>query len=104
MRSARAYHGIVAFDPEERARSGWLTMAEAAHELGVSPMSVRRMLQAGILPGEQVVPYAPWVIRHSDLQQEAVQQEVNRIRGEGKIPLPADPNQLTIDSKPTVAR
>ncbi len=45
----------------------WLTMSEAAAELGVNNHRIRRLVKDGILPAEQVVPRAPYQIRASDL-------------------------------------
>ncbi len=45
----------------------WLTMSEAAAELGVNNHRIRRLIKDGILPAEQVVPRAPYQIRASDL-------------------------------------
>lgn len=45
----------------------WLTMSEAAAELGVNNHRIRRLIKDGILHAEQVVPRAPYQIRASDL-------------------------------------
>ena len=50
----------------------WLTMSEAAAELGVTNHVIRRLIKIGALPAEQVVPRAPYQIRAEDLHSEAV--------------------------------
>jgi hypothetical protein len=37
-------------------------MAQAAEYLGASPMSVRRLLAAGVIQGKHIVVYAPWIL------------------------------------------
>lgn len=91
--SFRNHHGIPVYSLEQQEQEGWLNMAQAACELGISPMSVRRLLQAGILEGQQVVPYAPWLIRRKSLSQEEVQAAVRGIKTGHRCPLPENPEQ-----------
>ena len=46
--------------------SNLFTVDQAAIELGVNEGTVYRWLRAGLLPGEQTTPHAPWRIRLSD--------------------------------------
>ena len=78
VNSLRHYHGIPVYDPEICKQKGLLTLQEAAASLDVSASVVARLLHRGILPGRQVVPYAPWTIRAADLQEPAVQEYVRR--------------------------
>ena len=48
---ARRYHQLPAFDPAHREQQ--LTLEEAAHRLGVSASSVRRMIEQKKLPAHQ---------------------------------------------------
>jgi hypothetical protein len=97
----RHYHGIPVYDPETSERQGLLTLKEAAATLDVSPTVVGRLLRRGILPGRQVVPYAPWTIRAADLQEPAVQEYVRRVHAGRKAPQTPDPHQLSIDETST---
>jgi excisionase family DNA binding protein len=54
----------------------WLTLEQAAVQLGVSTTVIRRLIAQGTLPASQVVPSAPWIIHASDLQLLAVQTAV----------------------------
>jgi excisionase family DNA binding protein len=56
----------------------WLTMREAAATLGVTSHVIRRLINDGALPAEQVVPGAPWQIRAKDLQSEHVEAALVR--------------------------
>lgn len=94
--SFRKRHDIKPFSHEEKEREGWLLQSEAATKLNISPMSVHRLIQAGILATEGYFPGLPSVIRCSDLTKKAVQRAVSSIRRHGKSPLPSDPRQLSL--------
>jgi excisionase family DNA binding protein len=78
----RHYHGMAAGSRQRQ----WLTLADAAAELGVSHTVVRRLIQEKALPAEQVVRYAPWLIRREDLTLPAVQEAVQAVRQGRKRP------------------
>ena len=99
--SLRNYHGIPVYDPVACKREGLLTLEEAAASMDVSPSVVRRLLRRGILPGRQVVPYAPWAIQAADLDDPAVQEYVERVHAGRNVPRTPDPDQLTIDPADT---
>jgi excisionase family DNA binding protein len=66
-------HDIPVYIEGERQGRGELTLHEAAEALGVSPMTVRRLIKRKLLPAEQVCVGAPWVIHGDDLKRQAVQ-------------------------------
>ncbi len=96
VRAFRHRHGMVPFDPAQKQSQGLLTGEEAATALGISTMSVHRLVQRGVVPAEQPAPGFPMVIRQSDLSRPEVQQAAHRIQLSLPRPLPADPNQLTL--------
>jgi excisionase family DNA binding protein len=57
----------------------WLTLAQAAQQLGVSVTLLRRLIRQGTLPAYQVVPLAPWIIQRTDLELAAVQTAVQAV-------------------------
>lgn len=67
----RSKRGIRAYKSAEK-NGAWLTMTEAAAELGVTNHAIRRLVKIGALPAEQVVARAPYQIRAEDLHSEAV--------------------------------
>ena len=69
--SIRKVHGMHAFRSAEKGGE-WLTMREAAAKLSVTSHVIRRLIQDGVLPAEQVVPGAPWQIKAKDLDTDAV--------------------------------
>ena len=61
-------HDIAVYEPGERQARHELTLNEAAAALGVSPMTVRRLIKRQLLPATQVCVGAPWVIQRDDLK------------------------------------
>ena len=83
--SARSYHQLPAFDPEQ-AREDVVTLDRAAQRLGLSPTSVRRLIKRKVLPASQVVAGAPWQIPAAALESEAVQQAVQDVKNGPSVP------------------
>jgi predicted site-specific integrase-resolvase len=60
-----------------------LTIKKAAAVLGVAPSTLHRLLNAGIIQGEQLTPGAPWRIRLT----HDVLAGFNNDAGEGFMPM-----------------
>lgn len=75
--SVRRVRNIHAYCSAEKD-GAWLTMTEAANTLGVTNHAVRRLIQTGQLPAEQVVPSAPNQLRATDLAATGVQAAISR--------------------------
>lgn len=60
-------HGITVYQEGERNERGELILHEAATRLGVSKMTVVRLIKDGVLPAKQTCAGAPYVIRQCDL-------------------------------------
>ena len=65
VKYVRQQHGIPAAPPPD-PDNGLVTIEQAATQLGVSNATVYRWLRAGLVPGEQITPHAPWRIRLTD--------------------------------------
>lgn len=87
----RNQRGIAVYRPGERAERGEMTAEEAAAELGVTRMTLSRLIRAKLLPARQVCPGAPYVIRRADLDRPGVR------RASTRSPVTADPRQETLD-------
>jgi hypothetical protein len=98
--SLRSYHRIPTFDPQVD-RAATLTIAKAASELGVSAMTVRRMIVTGLLPAKQPVPYAPWAIQRDALAEDSVKRAVEAVKRGRKLPRTASDGQLGIMNSET---
>lgn len=92
----RRQHKIASYSASQREREGWLTQAECATRLEISPMSISRLVRCGILPAEQPSRGLPTVIRASNLDLPAVQSAIHTLKSRNNRPLPADPNQLSL--------
>lgn len=93
VRSFRNKYDIAVYRDGERGERGELTLNEAAARLGVSPMTVLRLIRDGLLPGRQLCRGAPWVIQIDDIGQPAVKAS---IESRGKRPLTQDPDQQSL--------
>jgi excisionase family DNA binding protein len=84
-------HHLLAYRDGERIDRGELVLDEVARELGVSKMTVIRMIHTQTLPARQVCPGAPYVIRRQDL-------ELPGVRSASLIPpVSADLRQVTME-------
>jgi excisionase family DNA binding protein len=93
--SVRRVNGIHAYRSAEK-NGEWLTLSEAAAKLGVSHHRIRCLIEEHILPAEQVVPGAPYQIRSSDLETDAMATAISRTgrpcRTDSDNQLPMFPN------------
>ena len=63
----RKTNAIANYSPGERQARGELSIEEAAKKLAVSYSTVQRLIKRQQLPGHQVCPGAPWIIRCEDV-------------------------------------
>ena len=62
-----------------------MSLSEAGRICGVSSHTIQRLVEAGLLKGEQVTPRAPWEIRRSDLDAEPIRRIIDRLHRTGKL-------------------
>jgi hypothetical protein len=84
--TARRNHSIAGQkralpDPER------VGLSEAARICGVSSHTIQRLVEAGLLEGEQVTQRAPWEIRRTDLDAEPIRRIIDRLQRTGKLML-----------------
>ena len=92
VRSFRNDHGIEAYRDGERAERGEVTLEEAAGRLGVSRMTVIRLIKDRSLPAKQTCAGAPYVIRETDLDLPTVRRLIESGRAVSQ-----DPRQGTLE-------
>jgi excisionase family DNA binding protein len=85
-------HQIAVYRDGERAERGELNLQEAATRLGVSRMTVIRLIRDKLLPAKQSCVGAPYVIREADLDLQAVRRAVKDGRA-----VTRDPRQRTLE-------
>jgi DNA invertase Pin-like site-specific DNA recombinase len=83
---ARQRHGIAG-QQRTIADPDILTQGQAVKYCGVSNLTIQKLVRAGIVKMEQVVPWAPWEIKRSDLDSKEVQAILDRVRKTGKLVL-----------------
>jgi excisionase family DNA binding protein len=88
VRTFRNDHGLAVYREGERAERGELILHEAASRLGISKMTVVRLIKDGVLPAKQTCIGAPYVIRETDLDLPAVKRAIKSGRA-----VSADPRQ-----------
>jgi len=76
--SVRSYLNLPAYDPEAPART--LNAAQAAKRLGVDSRTVHELLRQKVIPGKQVIRFAPWQIPVEALESPAVLKRVGAIK------------------------
>jgi len=97
VKSIRDYYKIRAFSKERKEKEGWINMEEAAGYLGVSSMTVKRLITRGIIKGRQVVPHAPWVINKSDLDTDKVKTAVSDAKRGKRTIRQENPDQESLE-------
>jgi hypothetical protein len=75
--SLRRVHSIHGYRSADK-NGEWLTMRDAAAKLGVSHHQIRKLINAGVLVREQIMPDAPHQIRAADLASEQVVTALKR--------------------------
>jgi excisionase family DNA binding protein len=76
VRTFRNDHAVAVYRDGERAERGEVILHEAASRLGVSKMTVTRLIKDDVLPAKQVCIGAPYVIREMDLELPAVKRAI----------------------------
>ncbi|MGC2461660.1 MAG: hypothetical protein WA446_11930 [Steroidobacteraceae bacterium] len=93
LRSFRSDRSIPVYREGERAERGELTLDEAARELGISKMTMLRLIERRVVAAQQVCPQAPWVIRCEEIRRPEVQQA---LRPRAPAPQSVDPDQSAL--------
>ena len=90
--SFRSARGIAVYREGERQQRGELILSEAAEQLAVDPVVIRRLIRCGILPARQACKGAPWIIHIEALERPEVLAGLSK-RG----PLTPHPKQTNLD-------
>jgi hypothetical protein len=85
----RRQQGLPNHASNEEVRT--LTLQQTVDRLGVSELSIRRLIEQKVLPATQVVPSAPWEISLDALNLPGVQQAIDNARRRKR---PSSPRSL----------
>ncbi len=64
-----------------------LSLHGAARYTSTSDTTIKKLVDGGILPMHQVVPFAPWEIRRTDLDSDPVRVVLTRLKQTGRVVL-----------------
>lgn len=81
----RHYHDLPN-NKVSHSHTGVVTLQEAAHRLGVSTSSVRRMIELKVIPAVQAVECAPWEIPEDALQTQEAKKAANNTKNRVRLP------------------
>ena len=84
VKTFRNQHQIAVFS--SGSERPWLTMQEAAKQLGVSNAVVMTMVKQGKLPARQIAHGVPWMIERADLDRPEVAARVSDAKLGRKTP------------------
>ena len=68
-----------------------LTLQAAARYTATSDTTIKKLVDGGVLPMRQAVPFAPWEIRRADLESEQVRAILAHLKRTGRLLL-GDPS------------
>lgn len=86
VRSARNNHEIEG-RAETRVDPDVLSLQGAARTTATSVTTITKLVNEGVLPMRQCVPYAPWEIQRSDLESPRLRQIFETLRQTGHVRL-----------------
>jgi len=86
VRTFRSDHGVAVYREGERAERGEVNLEESAGRLGVSKMTVARLIKDQLLPAKQACVGAPYVIRETDLDLSKVRRAAKTRRAASTDP------------------
>jgi len=96
----RSHHHIPAYRPPQD-EAAWMTLTEAAKFVGLSPQTLRLAVERREIKAEHPLPEGPWIFNRSDLQTEALQQLVERVRRASRHPALPSTQQGTLNLSTT---
>ena len=86
VKTARRNHGIDGC-VRSLVDEDVLTLQGAARYTKTSDTTIKKLVDGGVLPMHQVVPFAPWEIRRADVDSERVRAVLVRLKHTGRLVL-----------------
>lgn len=86
VKTARRNHGIEGH-AHSLVDADVLSLQGAARYTTTSDTTIKKLVDGGILPMRQVVPFAPWEIRRADLDSDPVRAVLTRLKQTGRVVL-----------------
>jgi DNA invertase Pin-like site-specific DNA recombinase len=95
--SLRSHHGIPCYSEDRRHTEGWLTLTEAAAQLGLSGITLRLAIERGEIEAAHPLAEGPWVLNRRALGTVAAAELVERSRRQRRTPALALQDQALLD-------
>lgn len=93
--SLRSSHKIPRYRPELQQKEGWMKLNEAAHYVGVSPITLRLAIDRGTVESLHPLAKGPWILKRETLDAPAIRAYFSQ-RGQHR-PTPAKPLSGQLD-------
>ena len=84
--SARCKRSIPKYDEARQRAEGWMKLGEAAQHLGIAAKTLRRAVDAGLLPAIHPLADGPWVFQRADLDAPVLRERLVGLQSEGAGP------------------
>ena len=84
VKTARRNHAIEG-QAQTRADPALLTLQGAARYTATSDTTIKKLVDAGVLPMRQVVPFAPWEICRAYLETEPIRGILDHLKRTGRL-------------------
>ncbi|MHA2405822.1 MAG: recombinase family protein [Candidatus Hermodarchaeia archaeon] len=95
--SLRSKRKIPRHCPERQEKEGWLNLTAAASHAGVSSITVRRLIDAGILEARHPLPDGPWIIHRDWLERPAVKKSLDKSKQRNRGPAQPASEQCNLE-------
>lgn len=83
--SVRKRHGLTSAPHAKMRGQQILSLAQASHYCAVSDTTIRKLVEAKLLPMTQAAPWAPWEIQRTDMDAEPVRGIIEHLKKTGKL-------------------
>jgi hypothetical protein len=94
--SLRNKRGIAVHSSERQQAAGWMNLTEAAARLGVSPKTLRRVVEDGEINAMHPLHEAPWIFRRADIDDPGFRERFEKRVNIKLRPAGPDPRQLDL--------
>jgi len=99
--SLRSKRGIAVYSVARRRAEGWMTLKEAAAELGLCEATLKRAAERGNVKALHPLPEGPWVLNRADLSSAGALEVVERVEEWRRTGRKRTPGQLTLTGSGT---
>ncbi len=78
--SLRSKRGIAKYSPARQQAEGWMSLTQAAADVGVSTVALRRAVERGDVEAMHPLPDGPWIFERGHLDKASAREALEGIR------------------------